>query len=42
MISRNSDNMGFLAEKKLKYYHVFPITVIGAVVILSMDGSCVR
>jgi hypothetical protein len=34
MISRNSDNMGFLAEKKLKCYHVLPITVIGAVVIL--------
>jgi magnesium-transporting ATPase (P-type) len=26
--------MGFLAEKKLKWYHVLPITVIGAVVIL--------
>ncbi len=34
MISRNSDNMGFLAEEKLKCEHVLPITVIGAVVIL--------
>ncbi|MFT5904916.1 MAG: hypothetical protein ACI9E1_000505 [Cryomorphaceae bacterium] len=38
MISRNSDSMGIVAEKKLKSKDVLPISIIGAVLILINGG----